>query len=156
MLDKKKCEFCRLLKNNSFEKQNRLIMENKSCVAVFDHNPQHKGHVLVILKNHKKDLSDENLSNKELKNFIGMIHEMCKYLKKEMRDENQKSPDKIYVSSLCDGVEHLHAHLVPRYPYTTEDKEFYKKLYPEKEIKPGFWYLCLGEKNSNEITEKIN
>ena len=156
MLKEEKCEFCKLLENNCFKKENRLIMENKFCVAVLDHKPQRKGHVLVILKNHKKDLSDKNLSNKELRGFIGIIHKMSKYLKEEIRDENQKSPESIYISSLCDGAKHLHAHLVLRYSYTIKDKEFYKKLYPEKEIKPGFWYLCLGEKNSNEITEKIN
>jgi len=152
--EKKECEFCKLLKNNYFKKENRFITENKSCIAVLDHNPQRKGHVLVILKNHKKDLSDKDLSNEELKSFIGMIHKMCKCLKGRMRDENQKSPDKIYVSSLCDGTKHLHAHLVPRYPYTTEDKEFYKKLYPGKKIQPGFWYLCLGENKCKNLRDR--
>jgi diadenosine tetraphosphate (Ap4A) HIT family hydrolase len=149
--EKENCEFCKLLKEDSFKKENRLIRENEFCIAVLDHKPQRRCHVLVILKNHKKDLSDKNLSKEELKNFIDMIHKMCKCLKERIKDKNQKSPDRIYVCSLCDGVEHLHAYLIPRYPYTTKDKEFYKKLYPKKEIKPGFWYLCLGEKERKDL-----
>jgi len=98
----------------------------------------------------------------ELSVFINAIHEVSKLLKKIVKNDQGEKPERIYVCILCDGVKHLHAHLIPRYPFTHQDKTTYKKLFIKrdgvngedsvyKKIKEGnlggYWYIAEREKN---------
>jgi diadenosine tetraphosphate (Ap4A) HIT family hydrolase len=68
-------------------------------------------------------------------------------------------PEKIYVGILCDGTPHLHAHLIPRYPFTEEDADKYAEYFTKRDgeieilrkIKiddlGGYWYIFNKEQS---------
>ncbi len=116
------------------------------------------GHTILILEKHRKDITDD-FSQDELPAFIKAINLVSTHLKKQAKDERDKLPCRIYVSSLCDGVKHLHAHLIPRYPYTPADENIYEQLFLERDGRAtinrnmqsselgGFWYVTERERN---------
>ena len=124
------CLFCRIgirgllkelpskSKNGQSVPCNRGIYEDAYCVATLAPEQYSLGHTLVILKNHRTDIVDSRISSEELLGFASTIHKLAKHLKENLLDSNDKAPERIYVCSLCDGVQHLHAHLIPRYPGT--------------------------------------
>lgn len=100
----------------SFNRCKRGIYMGKYCFATLAPEQYTKGHTLVIVKNsikeknHIKDVTDEQLMKDTnlLRGLIEEIHTVAKHLKKKLKAR------RIYVCSLCDGVEHLHFHLIPR------------------------------------------
>lgn len=87
----------------------RKIYEDSLCLAILAPEQYSKGHTLVVLKAHREDIADPNLSEEELAGFVSVIHAVAINIKKVLH------PERIYSSVLCDGVKHLHAHLIPRY-----------------------------------------
>lgn len=158
---REKCAFC-----NPENFKDRIIYEDEYCFAALAREPYNEGHTIVILKTrakgpHRIDLTDENILPHERTAFIKAIHKIAIHLKNNLADHKKRipKPSKIYVCSLCDGITHLHAHLIPRYPFSPEDKKIYKKLFTkrdgkrevERKIKDddlgGFWYIAEREKN---------
>jgi diadenosine tetraphosphate (Ap4A) HIT family hydrolase len=89
---------------------NRGFYKNsKCCIVTLAPEQLSKGHTLVILKNHAKDMSDDVVTPEEYADICNTIREVSKLLKLKL------GAKRIYVCSLCDGVEHLHFHLIPRY-----------------------------------------
>jgi len=135
---------------------NRGIYEDAYCVATLAPEQYSQGHTLVILKNHRTDMVDSSISSEELVGFVNAIHKLTKHLKKNLRDSNDKAPERIYVCSLCDGVEHLHAHLIPRYPKTGKGFQYIGEL--EKNYKESeFWKKSDEERahNLQELAERL-
>lgn len=130
----------------------------KYCFAILCPEQYTIGHTLLILENHRTDITDNFLEG-ELTGFITAIHKVAQHLKAVVENEQGEHPERIYVNILCDGVEHLHAHLIPRYPFTEIDKRVYRKLFLQRDgqevvIKNqqrgdmgGFWYLTDREIN---------
>ena len=107
---------------------NRGIYEDAYCVATLAPEQYTRGHALVVLKNHRTDMADSSISSEEIFGFTSAIHKLAKHLKENLQDSNHKAPERIYVCSLCDGVEHLHAHLIPRYPETGKGFQYIGEL----------------------------
>jgi diadenosine tetraphosphate (Ap4A) HIT family hydrolase len=114
------CIFCRLgvdglgkhlLSKNGLKQIpcDRLIFESYISYAVLAPEQYTKGHSLVILKDHREDFTDPTITCGELIDFAFTINLVARQLKSELHAE------RIYIASLCDGVHHLHAHLIPRY-----------------------------------------
>ena len=132
--------------------------EDEDTFAILAEEQYTTGHALLILKNHKTDIT-YNLLPGELSAFINAIHKVSKLLKRIVKNDQGEKPERIYVCILCDGVEHLHAHLIPRYPFTHQDKNTYQKLFINRDnvngvyekIKEGklggYWYIAEREKN---------
>jgi len=155
------CKFCG--KNGYVDKRKfkyRFIRESDYCIAVLAREPYNRGHTLVILKKHRCDIADKNLSLLERKDFIENIYYYSKLLKRKIKNEKGRKPGRIYVAILCDGVKHLHAHLIPRYhPFNEKEKNSYREFFInrdkyediKKAIKKqdmgGFWYMFLREKD---------
>lgn len=116
------------------------------------------GHTLLILKGHKEDITDD-LSEPDLSAFISAVHKIAVRLKKLAQNDEGEYPENIYVCILCDGEKHLHAHLIPRYPFTEQDKAKYKTIFTKRdgdvEVEKaigkadlgGYWYIAEREKN---------
>lgn len=51
----KNCIFCKIIKK---EIPSDIIFENKDFIAILDINPVNKGHILILIKNHCKNLTD--------------------------------------------------------------------------------------------------
>jgi diadenosine tetraphosphate (Ap4A) HIT family hydrolase len=110
-------------------------------------------------KKHRADITDPDLPDEELIDFIKSTKLVAKHIKQAVRNEEGQSAGRIYVCTLCDGVEHLHAHLIPRYPYTGEDENTYEQLFLERDGRKqingkietgdlgGFWYIAEREKS---------
>jgi diadenosine tetraphosphate (Ap4A) HIT family hydrolase len=132
---------------------NRWIYKSDHCYAVLKPEQHTIGDSIVILNKHKKDITDD-ISPIELSDFMNTIKIVATRIKNVARNNNMP-PDRIYVGILCDGVEiqHLHAHLIPRYPFTPDDEAKYKDFFIQrdgeneimKKIKRrdlgGYWYI---------------
>ncbi len=137
----KECPFC----NNKFE--GRKYYEDEHCIAVLA-SPDIRGYSLVILKKHYRDISDIWIPDSEMIALIKTVNFISFKLKDLLKAE------RIYVASLCDGVEHLHFHLIPRYKWERKDFDRYKELFTERDgiesvdrqisvsVIGGFWYLA--------------
>lgn len=169
----KECVFCRIGKKGLLEELPRKsgdktvpckrgIYEDNYCIATLAPEQYTKGHTLLISKNHRTDITDSNISSEELSGFISALNKLARHLKEKLHDHN--CPQRIYIAILCDGVEHLHAHLIPRYPFTDIDQTIYKQEFLKrgddiKEIESkilksdlgGFWYIAEREKNYKNL-----
>lgn len=99
------CVFCKILKGR--KEENTKIYENEHIFVILDKFPLTKGHTLVILKAHKKDIT--LLSDSEDKALWETVMLISRALKKAF------APEKIYLASVGERVEHVHFHLIPRY-----------------------------------------
>jgi len=151
---------------------NTCIYDDKHCYAILSDKPYTDGHTLVVLKKrktdieHKTDITDKDIAlETDLSPFIQIIYKVAKHLKESAKNNRGEPPDKIYVCMLGDGIKHLHAHLIPRYPFTEDDKTTYRDIFTLRDgalkvndaIKSceigGFWYVAEREKNC-EFTKK--
>jgi histidine triad (HIT) family protein len=136
----------------------RDIYEDGVSFALLSPEQYTAGHTLLILKNHKADITDD-LSETDLSTFFSAIHKVAARLKKLAQNDCGEHPEKIYVCILCDGEKHLHAHLIPRYPFTQQDTTNYKTIFTtrdgEAEVAKaiatgdlgGYWYIAEREKH---------
>ena len=69
-----------------------------------------------------------------------------------------KSPENVSVNILCDAEIHIHAHLIPRYAFSKNDKNKYRTIFKKRDGEKldyniaienigGFWYLAEREIN---------
>lgn len=145
----------------------RVIYSDKYCVAALAPEQCTDGHTLLILRKHKTDITSR-INKEELGGFITVIHKLAIHLKHNAKNDWGCRPKRIYVCFLSDGVKHLHAHLVPRYPFTPEDREKYIRQFVRRDgveiVKKakrsndlgGFWYIAERERsyNKTEFWEK--
>jgi diadenosine tetraphosphate (Ap4A) HIT family hydrolase len=83
-----------------------LILENRHAKAVVS-DYFREGHCTVILKKHKKSISEINTN--EYNSIFELIVKVSKALEKKYNCE------KTYLLSVGDQVEHLHFHLIPKH-----------------------------------------
>ena len=57
-----------------------------------------------------------------------------------------RKAESIHILALCEGIPHLHAHLIPRYEYRNWEKEFYRAHYFERERRQAVSELCFEER----------
>jgi len=124
---KEDCTFCNLTEEDLKKKveikdpktrENQILDcnrgfydESNHCIVTLAPEQYSIGHTLVILWNHSDDLSDGSVEDIEYVDLCKTIRNVSNILKNKL----DPKPERIYVNSLCDGVEHLHFHLIPRY-----------------------------------------
>ncbi len=113
-------------------KCNRWIFNDENSYAVLTPQQYTIGHTLVISKIHTSDITEISTS-KLFINFLISVNKVAFLLKKKVKNKDEISPDNVYVNILYDGVKHLHAHLIPRYPFTINDKKRYRKVFKERD-----------------------
>lgn len=97
------CVFCDLMSKKNLK---NLILENRHAKAVVS-DYFREGHCTVILKKHKKSISEINTN--EYNSIFELIVKVSKALEKKYNCE------KTYLLSVGDQVEHLHFHLIPKH-----------------------------------------
>ncbi len=134
----------------------RGIYQDDSCFAILAPEQYTPGHTLLILQEHRTDITVE-ISREKLTAFIDAINKVSRHLKEVAENRRGERPERIYVSILCDGVTHLHAHLIPRYPFDQADKDVYAELFSRRDGAEevakkqregrmgGFWYIAARE-----------
>ena len=80
--------------------------QSDHCIVTLAPEQYSIGHTLVILWNHSDDLSDGSVEDTEYLDLCKTIKNVSNILKNKLYPK----PERIYVNSLCDGVEHLHFH----------------------------------------------
>ena len=86
-----------------------------------------KGHTLVVLGPHRSKITDPSLEDSEVEALALGLKKVSTRLKDKL------GVDTVHVLSLCEGIEHLHFHLIPRHRYTQEEKIFYICHYWDRE-----------------------
>ena len=88
----------------------RWLHKDQHCIVTLDPAQLSRGHALAILRTHRNDVLDPALTQEEHHALVDTVQKIARLMKERL------SCDRVYVATLCDGVEHLHYHLIPRYP----------------------------------------
>jgi diadenosine tetraphosphate (Ap4A) HIT family hydrolase len=99
----KACIYCEKMAKNNL---NNLILENKHAKVLME-DYFREGHCTVVLKKHKKSISEIDLD--EYNSVSELIIKVSKALEKKYDCE------KTYLISIGDQVEHIHFHLIPKH-----------------------------------------
>ena len=94
----------------------RWLYKDDHCIVTLDPTQLSRGHAVAILRQHRADIADEALSGDEHARLLGVIQRVARMMKRQLPCE------RVYVATLCDVVQHLHYHLIPR--YATDVKGF--------------------------------
>jgi histidine triad (HIT) family protein len=112
------CPFCQIADH---EIDTYRVYEDEETVAFLDVNPVSKGHLLVIPKQHKKQLT--GLDRKTTDALFNTVRKMTDALQDSM------NPDGVNVlqnngEGAGQEVGHVHVHVIPRYSHDGFDLEF--------------------------------
>lgn len=151
------CVFCELgvvgMSKLGETKLSGKIYEDDYCYAVLELEQSVVGYTLVILKRHRDNAMDITITTDEIIAINKTVGRIGRAIMDVTKAEN------IYIATLCDGVKHLHYHLVPRYKWSDNDKARYRDLFTERDGEEsvnlctgkgtigGFWYLADAERN---------
>lgn len=97
--------------------------------AVLNGDQYTYGNTLFILGPHREKITDQSLTELELNSLITGLKKVTRRLKQTLGVKT------VHVLSLCEGVKHLHFHLIPRYPYEEDEKKFFIENYWNRERK---------------------
>ena len=101
------CVFCEIVSGNL---PARTVRETKEALAFLDIDPIQIGHVLIIPKRHRPDLTD--MTGNELSEVMGLCQEIMKAIR------HAYHPDSVTIiqsNGECMDVPHVHFHVVPRF-----------------------------------------
>lgn len=114
------CIFCKIVAK---EIPSFVVYEDDTILALLDINPVHKGHVLVMPKEHyhwMQDVPDD---------LLAQATSVCKKLMRAMR--SGLGIDYVQISVVGRDIPHFHIHLIPR---TYDDTLF---SWPTMRYTPG-------------------
>ena len=114
--------FCKIIKG---EIPSYTIYEDEIVKVFLDVNPNHKGHTLIVPKEHYKNLFD--IDEEVLNHILKVSKKIASLLKEKLNyDGITLSQNNMYGQE----VKHFHLHLIPK--YKEEEKlsieEVYEKL----------------------------
>jgi len=130
-MNKPDCIFCKIVKG---EIPCDKVYEDKDFLVFLDINPVNYGHLLVIPKEHYKDIQETP------DNLIEKIFILSKKLMRELKEATKA--DYVTLSIVGLDVLHLHIHLVPRF-----NNDGMHNFWPTKKYK--------DDKSRKDIKEKI-
>lgn len=87
----------------------RWLYKDNYCIVTLDPTQLSMGHAIAILRNHSDDITDVSLLNEEHHALINAARHVACLMKQKLLC------DRVYLATLCDGVKHLHYHIIPRY-----------------------------------------
>lgn len=107
--DQGHCPTCYDLETGElFGNGDRLIFEDAHFKVVLERYPRMPGHIIIIYKPHREDVSE--LDEDEAALVMMMCLRVIKAIKTSLGAE------KVYLNTMCDGPRnHLHLQLFPRY-----------------------------------------
>jgi len=145
-----KCDFCRIEERcaRTYFSKEKEGNHYEDCIswidcekkdgeyqwyAVLNGDQITRGHSMVILGCHMNKITelistDDKRNEKLLAMMVG-INKVSERLKRKLNAQN------VHVLCLCEGMEHLHFHLIPRYCYTEDEVQFFKENFAKREAK---------------------
>lgn len=109
----------------------RWIYKDEHCIVTLDPSQLSRGHAIAVLRRHYNDVADVALSPAEHHALIDAVQYVARLMKERL------SCERVYVATLCDGIVHLHYHLIPR--YATDIKGFAFIGHREFSHNNGYW-----------------
>lgn len=106
------CPFCRILSTES----ESFLFEDDLCIVLLSRIQKSRGHIIVLPKRHAE--SPDELSEDE---YLHLHEIVKKYYAKVMK---AFEPEKIYILSFGEEVNHFHFHLIPRYAGDAKGPKF--------------------------------
>jgi diadenosine tetraphosphate (Ap4A) HIT family hydrolase len=119
------CPACHDLEHDEpYGRGERVIYEDDRFLVLLERHPRMLGHTIIVYKPHRDDFSD--LSIEEGRDVMAMCVRVAQALKQSLAAE------KVYLVTMCDGPNHLHLQLLPR--YAGEDIGSTRLVLPRAEI----------------------
>lgn len=109
------CIFCKIIKG---EIPSTKVYESDRVIAFMDINPIEKGHMLIVPKQHWKNLADVKLdTEKEIEVYEELMYIVRVAAKAVISDGFADGANILQCNNACAGqtVDHLHFHVIPRY-----------------------------------------
>ena len=118
--------------------------------AILNQIPYIEGHTLVILGSHKERIYADDIPQEEFCSMILGVNRISKRLKDILKVEN------VHVLSMCEQMQHLHFHLLPRPKEYDQDQIEYMKdhYFKRKKIEnPQISFEEFSFKVDNNLTD---
>ncbi len=106
------CFLCRANEENH-DAENLVIHRGIECFCILNKYPYNSGHVMVVTKKHKGDLSE--LSNEEMLEMMTLTREVRDVLVKKMHPDGFNIGLNLGKEAGAGVIDHLHIHIVPRW-----------------------------------------
>lgn len=120
-----------------------------SWYAILEPNQYSTGHCLVVLRQHRNTITDCSITDDEMAAVSYGIRKVASRVKDLLPAES------VHVATLCEGVPHLHYHLIPRRAFTKGEKEFYVDHYWQREKSQVDEHGNLRWRNKEEFSEEV-
>ena len=104
--EKQSCIFCEILEG---KQKGNVVYENDSVVVILDAFPVTEGHLLIIPREHLKDVL--YLNEKQTNELFNMARKAGEILVKKLE------ADSVNIATAPSVVQHFHLHVIPRYVY---------------------------------------
>lgn len=110
----KYCIFCKAIDDNSNEDRKNLVLyRGKECFCILNRYPYNSGHLMVVPKMHKDDLS--KLTDSEMLELLSMTRDAKDILAKKMKPEGFNIGINLGRVAGAGIEDHIHIHVVPRW-----------------------------------------
>lgn len=109
------CIFCKIINK---EIPSTKVYESDRVIAFLDINPIEKGHMLIVPKQHWKNLADVKLdTEKEIEIYEELMYIVRVAAKAVIITKLADGANILQCNNACAGqtVDHLHFHVIPRY-----------------------------------------
>jgi len=138
------CIFCKIVKG---ELPSKKMYEDKDVIAFLDINPASRGHTLVIPKKHYANIFDVDNST------LGKIMDVAKTISERAKNRLHAEGVNILQSNGRHAgqiVDHIHVHVIPRYPNDNINIRFPRAQVSDEEMKMVQEKLKEEEKRMDE------
>ena len=108
----KGCVFCNRIKKKT-DRENLILFRGKRAFVIMNKYPYNGGHLLIVPRTHKKDLSQLTVS--ESNDLFNMTRKAVEILKKSMPADGFNIGMNLGAVAGAGIRDHLHIHVVPRF-----------------------------------------
>ena len=117
--------------------------------AVLNGSQYTTGHTMIILGCHMDKIT-EFISDNDVKKRQEKLQLMMEGINRfSHRLKEKLGAQSVHVLGLCEGMPHLHFHLIPRYSYNLNEEQFFRENYAKRYIEANRF-----QKLNKDITNK--
>ncbi len=106
------CFFCEVIKDNQ-DRKNLVLYRGKECFCILNKYPYNNGHLMIVPKMHKDDLS--KLNDSEMLELLTLSRDVKNILAKKLKPEGFNLGINFGKVAGAGVEDHIHLHIVPRW-----------------------------------------
>ncbi len=106
------CFFCEAIKDNQ-DRKNLVLYRGKECFCILNKYPYNNGHLMIVPKMHKDDLS--KLNDSEMLELLTLSRDVKNILAKKLKPEGFNLGINFGKVAGAGVEDHIHLHIVPRW-----------------------------------------